>query len=229
MDFVYICKSGENEELRYSIRSVLNNFPDVRIWVVGGRPGWYSGEYIEISQNHNKYTNAFNNLIAICNSKEISDSFVFMNDDFFILKSFDLKDTFHGGALSNKIERYTNNIPISAYTRKLIATQDMLKSKNIDNSLDYELHVPMVVEKSKLLAIIKKYPSLLWRSMYGNLYSLNGIEIKDVKVYSDPRYSKRSKEIDKDSVFVSTEDNSFKTVHASLLKNMFFEPTRFEK
>lgn len=229
MDFVYICKIGENEELRYSIRSVVHNFPDARVWVVGGKPGWYSGEYIEVSQNHNKYTNAFNNLMAICNSNEIPESFIFMNDDFFILKKFDLNNTFNGGLLSNKIERYTQNMPISGYIRKLVATQDMLKSKTIGDALDYELHVPILVEKDKLLSIIKKYPSLLWRSMYGNLHNLGGIEIRDVKVYSDPRYSERSKEIDKDSIFASTEDNSFKSVHESILKNMFFEPTKFEK
>lgn len=229
MDFVYICRSGENEELRYSIRSVVHNFPKARIWVVGGKPAWYKGHHIPLDQSQNKYTNALNNVMAICNSKEISESFIFMNDDFFILKTFDLKDIFNGGLLSNKISKYTKNTPISSYVRKLILTQDMLKSEIIGDALDYELHVPMLLEKNKLLVIIKKYPNLLWRSMYGNLHKLGGIEIKDVKVYSDPLYSERSKEIDKDSIFASTEDNSFKSVRESILKDMFFEPTVFEK
>ena len=81
MDFVYICRSGDNEELRYSIRSVIRSFPKANIWVVGGKPVWYKGNYIIVEQNQDKYTNALNNIIAICNSKEISVSFIFMNDD----------------------------------------------------------------------------------------------------------------------------------------------------
>ena len=55
MHFVYICKDGENEELRYSIRSVLKNTKDAVIWVVGGKPNWYIGNYIKVIQDQNKY------------------------------------------------------------------------------------------------------------------------------------------------------------------------------
>ena len=64
MDFVYICKSGDNEELRYSIRSVINSFPEAKVWLVGGKPNWYSGDFIEVDQRHHKYANAINNLQA---------------------------------------------------------------------------------------------------------------------------------------------------------------------
>jgi hypothetical protein len=228
MDFVYICRSGENEELRYSIRSVVNSFPEARIWVVGGKPDWYLGNYIEVAQDRHKYANAFNNIIAICDSKEISESFVLMNDDFFILKRFDLNDIFHGGLLSNKIKIHRKSMPDSRYGRKLIETRDMLKSNNLYDSLDYELHVPMVLEKNKLGIIVKKYPELLWRSMYGNLYKLGGKEIRDVKVYSDPRRSEKSMIVDKDSVFVSTQDESFDVIYESVLKEMFLYPTKLE-
>ena len=228
MDFVYICRSGENEELRYSIRSVVNSFPEARIWVVGGKPDWYVGNYIEVAQDRHKYANAFNNIIAICESKEISESFVLMNDDFFILKKFDLNDIFHGGLLSNKIKMHTKTMRDSRYARKLFETRSMLKSNNIHDSLDYELHVPMVLEKDKLIVIVKKYPDSLWRSMYGNLYELGGKEMRDVKVHSDPRLSHRSMVVDKDSVFVSTQDDTFKMIYESVLKEMFLHPTKLE-
>jgi len=48
MDFVYICKDGVNEELKYSIRSVVESFPETNIWVVGGKPDWYTGRDISI-------------------------------------------------------------------------------------------------------------------------------------------------------------------------------------
>ena len=120
MDFVYICRTGPNEELRYSIRSVMNSFPDAKIWVSGGKPDWYIGNYISIDQNGSKYANAIANINAICDSKEISDDFVLMNDDFFILKKIDSIKTFHSGLLIDKITRFKEVARSSAYINKLV-------------------------------------------------------------------------------------------------------------
>ena len=57
MDFVYICKDGVNEELKYSIRSVVESFPEAIVWVVGGKPDWYIGNYIKVEQKESKYKN----------------------------------------------------------------------------------------------------------------------------------------------------------------------------
>jgi len=89
MNFVYICRGGENEELRYSLRSVVNSFPDSAVWVVGGIPKWYSGNKISIEQNAGKWANAVNNLNAITESPDIPEEFVLMNDDFFITNKRD--------------------------------------------------------------------------------------------------------------------------------------------
>jgi hypothetical protein len=226
-DFVYICRSGDNEELRYSIRSVAKIFPNARIWVVGGKPSWYSGNYIEVVQSKSKYANAHNNLVAICKSKNISESFILMNDDFFILKNFELDEVFNGGLLLDKIDRYSS-VPESKYTRKLIDTYQQLLAIGIDNVLDYELHVPMAMEKEKLSFVIKKYPNLLWRSVYGNLYSLGGNQIMDVKIYNNKAYSNRSAKLNDESIFVSTQDESFEFIYKEILKNMFDKPSSFE-
>ena len=82
MDFVYICRDGDNEELRYSIRSVIHSFPEASIWIVGGKPKWYSGNHIEVKQNSVKYKNAVSNLLPICNSEEITDRLLYEKDVF---------------------------------------------------------------------------------------------------------------------------------------------------
>jgi hypothetical protein len=64
----------------------MNSFPEAKVWLVGGKPDWYSGNFIEVDQKHHKYANAINNLQALCNSEEISNNFILMNDDFFIIK-----------------------------------------------------------------------------------------------------------------------------------------------
>jgi hypothetical protein len=228
VDFVYICRSGDNEELRYSIRSVARLFPEARVWVVGGKPSWYKGNHIEVEQNQDKYTNALNNIIAICNSKEISDSFIFMNDDFFILKSFDLNETFHGGFLIDKINRYKTITRSSKYITKLESTYRMLSQQGVEGILDYELHVPIRLEKAKLESIVREHPTFLWRSTYGNLFKVGGTQIKDVKVYADPMYTSRSSNITNDSIFISTQDQSFKQLLDSTLRNILSKPSSLE-
>ena len=229
MDFVYICRSGDNEELRYSIRSVVNSFPDARVWVVGGKPDWYSGGYIPITQNHHKYANAFNNIDAICNSADISETFVLMNDDFFIVKKIDSIEPMHGGLLSEKINRYTKLTGSSMYIKKLITTNKKLVELGIKNPIDYELHVPMPMNKSGLLDVITNYPECLWRSMYGNLYNVGGTQMDDVKIYVNKRHLARSNEITDNSIYMSTEDTSLKIMIDKVLGQMLSEPSIYEK
>ena len=218
MDFVYICRSGDNEELRYSIRSVVHSFPEARIWVVGGKPDWYSGHYIEVIQSESKYTNALNNLKAVCRSENISDHFVLMNDDFFILKNITSIKNFHGGSLQDKINKYISISGHTMYIRKLISTNNKLVSTGINNPLDYELHIPMIMEKNKLQFVLDKYPTFLWRSVYGNLYKIQGDMAEDVKIYSNNKYNGRSKSATDESIFISTEDKSFDMIKDKIVK-----------
>jgi hypothetical protein len=227
VDFVYICRAGDNEELRYSIRSVVNSFPEARIWVVGGKPDWYTGHYIEVCQTGSKYANAINNLNAACSSEDISNTFVLMNDDFFILKNVISIKNFYSGSLQDKIDKYINISGHTAYIRKLISTNNKLSSSGVSNPLDYELHLPMIMEKNKLHFILDKYPTYLWRSVYGNLYKVGGDIVEDVKIYSNNKYNERSKSITDDSTFISTEDQSFDMIKDKIVK-LFPNPSIYE-
>ena len=230
MDFVYICKDGSNEELRYSIRSVVESFPDSTIWVVGGKPTWYSGNYINVKQVLTKYRNAIQNLKAICSSNDISEKFILMNDDFYIVKNISFIDTYHGGLLLDKINLYQKINSNSNYTRKLSATYKKIKSLGIDSPLDYELHVPMVMEKQKLKQILENNDQFLWRSIYGNIFNVGGKQMEDVKVYSKGPLVLKSYNLNKEEhVYLSSADTSFDIILNSILRKQFVEKTKYEK
>jgi hypothetical protein len=230
MDFVYICKDGNNEELRYSIRSVVESFPDSKIWVVGGKPTWYTGNYIEVNQNLSKYRNAIENLKAVCNSEDISDRFVLMNDDFYIIKNIDSIKDYHGGPLLEKINLYQKLNSNSNYTRKLAATYKKIKSLGIENPLDYELHVPMVMEKEKLKQTLQNNYQFLWRSIYGNIFNVGGEQMEDVKVYVKGPLVLKSYNIKKDDhIYLSSADTSFDILFNNILKKQFNLKTKYER
>jgi hypothetical protein len=84
------------------------------------------------------------------------------------------------------------------------------------------------MEKEKLKHIILKYPSCLWRSMYGNIYAVGGSQMEDVKIYTNKKHSARSNEIAEHSVFLSTEDQAFGLALDKVLYRMFSSPTIHE-
>jgi hypothetical protein len=230
MDFVYICKEGINEELKYSIRSVIESFPDSNIWVVGGKPDWYVGNYINVEQKESKYKNAVENLKTISTSDQISESFVLMNDDFYIIKKIDKIENFHGGYLLNKINLYQKLNGNSQYTRKLSGTYKKLKALGFENPLDYELHVPMIMEKEKLKIILELIDQFLWRSIYGNKFEVGGTEMQDVKVYTSGPLVLKSYNLNIDShTYLSSADSSFNNIFNKILKDKFNKKTKFEK
>lgn len=228
MDLVYICKDGPNEELRYSIRSAVKNLAYDNVWVVGGKPEWYVGNHIFVEQSRGKYNNARNNLKAITESSEISDSFILMNDDFYILNKVNSVPYMHAETLDDKIKNRQSFFTGNSYINLLMATLKIVSKKASPPILDYELHVPMVMEKKKL-SLVLRYPGL-WRSIYGNIFNVGGIKITDVKVY------------DKSSVFypnsydinnlkydyLSSNDDSFESVKDIILDKRFSSRSIYE-
>jgi hypothetical protein len=228
MDLVYICRNGENEELRYSIRSAVKNLPHDKIWVVGGKPDWYTGNYIQVNQTRSKYSNARNNLKAICASNEISESFILMNDDFYIINKVDSVPYMYSGTLDKKIKVREDLFSGNSYTGLLRQTLNGLFRKTKAIVLDYELHVPMVMEKKKLSKVLMF--SGLWRSVYGNTFKVGGIKIRDVKVYNKNNkfysngYDINNLEYD----YLSSNDDSFEMVKEKVLNKRFKTKSIYE-
>ena len=228
MDFVYLCKSGENEELRYSIRSVISSFPNAKIWLVGGKPDWYIGDYIQVAQDKTIYTNVVNNLKAVCESKEINNKFILMNDDFFIVNKIKKINYLNGGLLSDKILFYKEVTKDSSYITRLSDTHNRLKKYNIQDPLNYELHVPFPIEKDKLKKIMERDFRFLWRSVYGNKFSVGGKTIKDVKVYDGGGLMKKSFDYENNKTdFLSSTDTSFIKIKP-MLEELFPDKTKYE-
>jgi hypothetical protein len=224
MDYVYICRSGDNDELRYSLRSIEENMPKGRVWVVGHRPIWYIGDFIPVDDIGGKFDNIVNCIKTVSENNDISDNFILMNDDFFALNPIDKLKNYHGGLLENKIARYKELRMAPKYIRLLELTLKQLKENGISNPIDYDIHVPIIMNKT----ILKDAINLAFfpRSAYGNLAKLEAIKITDVKIYSNGEKINWHEIINND--FVSTEDNSFMSLKNNILNKMFDKPSQLE-
>lgn len=227
MDIVYVCRPGENEELRYSIRSIEANLKYDNLWVVGSKPSWYSGNFLPVEDISSKFNNITNCLKIVSNTDQIADEFIFMNDDFFLLDKIDSLPVYHGGPLHEKVDEYMS-LASTNYARLLNKTYQDLVSAGIKDPLDYDIHVPMTMTRSGLKKCLGK--AFFPRSGYGNLMNVGGTLIKDVKAYKKGSYmSSRSHNPESSSLpFISTEDESFYNVYNSILKDMFKDPSSYE-
>lgn len=229
MDLVYVCRAGHNEELRYSIRSAEKNLKFDNLWVVGGKPDWYSGKHIEVPQNSGKYENTKENVSAIAKSKEISDRFILMNDDFYVIKEVEDVQNFNGGKLLDKANMYDRLAYNSSYTQRLFDTYAKLRKMGFEDPLDFEMHVPIVIDKAALRHSVKY--NLLWRSIYGNVYQIPSSKMdEDVKVYMNSPLDPKSYDMTSLKYpYLSSDDRSFVSVYKAVLKDMFREPSSYER
>lgn len=226
MDVVYICRPGDNEELRYSIRSVVKHMPHDNIWLIGNKPRWYDGKFLPVPDTSNKYENIRNAIKSASMNNDISEDFVLMNDDFFVIKPLTEIPTFHGGLLIDKINEYRSLNASARYIKILLNTHRFLTRSGISNPLDYDIHTPMIMNKTNVQKIIDKkhFP----RSMYGNIFNVGGTEIKDVKIYPNTsNLYPKSYVIDGSTPYLSTLDSSFKGVFG-MLQGMFKDSSKYE-
>lgn len=235
MDVVWICRNGPNEELRYSIRSVVAHMPHNKILVVGGKPDWYTGPFLPVDtfignrKSTNKYENAKNNIRQIIDSTAVADEFIFMNDDFYIMKPFDKIPYYHGGLFEDKIKQFKLYSRDSEYTKMLTRTQSVLNGMGIADPLDYTLHVPITYHKHKLAQVLP-YPGSI-RTLYGNIHKVGGKHMEDVKVHPkrvNPHAPEPFDYMNRKVTLLSTSDSSFESVKRNLLGKVFTKPSKYE-
>jgi hypothetical protein len=224
-----MCRDGENEELRYSIRSVLKFFPDAEIWVIGGKPGWYVGNHIPVNQNSVKYNNVKNNIEKLLSDERIDDSFVYMNDDFYLTNMPDFSQSYHRGTIKTYLEESAEFFQKHLYRKLIARAHNKLKKFMSDEPLNYELHIPILISKSRLK---NSYSRLeVWRSFYGNYYKIGGKEILDCKLYPNNISDgiNLNNFIDDHSPFLSSNDNTFKFILDNYLADAFPNKSALEK
>ncbi len=228
MDLVYICRPGENEELRYSLRSVAANLPHNRVWVFGDGPDWLSEKVhlIKRSQDDVKYWNAMANMRAAVRHPRVSETFILMNDDMFVMAPHpDGAPTQHWGALTMQIARHAA-LGHGFYLKGMKNTLSLLERRGHVAPLSYELHTPMVMTKAGARAvddIVHANRSPLHnRTLYGNLFGIGGEYADDVKVYNSEQVPSTG--------MLSTTDESFrKGKVGARIRNTFAEPSMYER
>ncbi|MGW5122974.1 hypothetical protein ACWEQ7_02735 [Streptomyces sp. NPDC004069] len=227
MDIVYVVKPGDdNEELRYSLRSLAAHLPHERVWLAGHRPAWVSDEvgHIPVAQKGSRFRNSTGNLHAACEHPDVAEHFVYFNDDFFLMQPLDQVPVLHRGDVREVIAA----TPHSQYRVGAMQTLAVMRRIGLDGDgplLSYELHLPMPMSKAHMLKVLlagASVPALHKRTLYGNFHHIGGDQVTDVKIKGpyDPG---------PDGPFLSTTEASFERgAVGERIRAAFPEPCRYE-
>lgn len=227
MDAVYVVRPGEyNEELRYSIRSLVAHLPFDQLVIAGHVPGWLKPDVaLEVPQARGaKQSNARANLDAAIASPDVSEPFLYLNDDMFVMAPLPRMPMLHNGPVAEFVARHAK-LRTSGYMQAAIKTAERLAELGVRDPLSYELHVPMVVDKpglSEALDAGRGIAGLHWRTLYGNLAGVGGELMADCKVYT-------LRDEFRGLAFLSTSDRRFKHYPVgAYIRDAFPTPSAYE-
>lgn len=220
MTVVYTIGKGSSwgdNELRYSIRSMVMFTSVSRIIIVGHKPAWcVNVDHIAVKDGPRKNYNIHLKTLAACDA---TDEFIQAADDHFVLQPTDFSTYYHSGPINEK--RYTGNY----------ATVTANTSKVLPGGLFYNLHIPMKMNSEAYKQIMSRYDwtkkEYLVKSLYANNIGVVGVRSKDCKVRESMRLDKIKNYV-KDRGFLSVGDSGLSMDMKRFLKQTFPERSRYE-
>jgi len=174
-----------NLELDYCIKGIKKHVHGSGdIYIVGNTPNRDDIIHIphaESSKPVFKERNICDKLLHACALPEVSETFLYMNDDHFLLRDV-LAYHFpfhHKGILPN-----VNGDNV--YYRSLKNTHRALSGKGY-NTNNFDVHCPILIEKKAFICAMAQYDwsasyGYVVKSLYANTVGLKGSFVKDVKI-----------------------------------------------
>lgn len=187
MDIVYVLGRGSqwnNEEIRYSLRSICKFTKHDNVYVIGEKP-YFAKDIIHIPVNdfNKKEYSIYNKIRIACNIPELSEEFLFMNDDHFFVKEVDIDNYpfYHQDDLTVEIQKRLR----SPYRTEIERTYAYLKDK-VKSPKYYDIHTPIRYNKNDFLEIMIQTPiheqEMIIKSLYANMKGVKGTFRKDIKL-----------------------------------------------
>jgi hypothetical protein len=238
---LYAVKAApENEELRYSLRSLDQHLPHTSVTFVGGRPAWTGPEVQHLPGNPPDLTKGarttYNWLTGLTRLAADGHTRAWVcDDDVYALADIAEPFSYHRGTLAAMVATHTRKSGHHYIGAQATITY-LHRRYGLPDPLSYELHLPMLVHIETMLAVCRTIlhakhvtgsrTDLHKRSIYGNLIGMTtqqwGTPRLDVKVYHplEPLHH---------TDFVSTTDATFRNgLVGQAVRRRFPLPSRYE-
>lgn len=251
-DVVYILGKGSkwsNNEIRYSIRSFVKHFKELRnIVVVGERPVFLDGIVhipCEDRKDVNKDARMMIKIMQACKDSRVSDNFILCCDDTVIMEPLAMADFkgWHEGPVMYDAQadmldhrRYGDNSgrKPSEWFEYVYNTGRELKRKCLpDNNYD-KAHAPQPINKAEFIQILSSWDMVKTRYTISNIYNNStrlfkgeNIRGKNLKIYGFLKQDEINR-ITAGKTCINYNDNGLNEDLKDWLSATFPNPTEFE-
>lgn len=231
MDILYPLGHGStwgNNELKYSLRSVEKHVKEVdRVFIVGRNPKWITNiEYIEAKDDQgNKEKNIAYKIAKACQT-DISDDFLFFNDDHIITQD-----------ISSNLPNYYSMTCQQMILRRNSGGEYRAAIENVRNLFGmeakyFDIHTPIVYNKFKFLEMMERVDwtikkGYIVKSLYGNMFNLEGTELLDFK-QNKPQKKEFWEKIANERFCFSFGDQAVTPAFKYFLQQIFPEKSKYE-
>lgn len=224
-------------ELMYCLRSIQKHLTGVRnIYIIGTHmPGWFNKHakgviHIPFPPGkqgpNNASFNIFTKLVFACKLRTVSDNFLYMNDDHFLLRDFDAVDFpyFYEGMFGPRSEP---GAKITSYRRTMDNTIAAIGEK----AKYFDVHAPIRFNKNEFLKLehynFSINGGMCIKSVYCHQAKHTGTKCIDLKIPS----MQSTEWIEKNFAFkefFSTHDNCFGKSMINKMNELYPEKSKFE-
>lgn len=221
---------SDDEQLRYSIRSLTATLPVEEVVIVGERPPWFRGRVIPTKNGLNIRENTWRAMLVA--AKELG-AYVLCNDDMYCLERQRDMPIHHRGPLAAQVERNMARKPHSSYTKSMADALTVLEAHGVKNAKCFEAHTPTLIHAEPMAEAfaLRKASAPLWpskRTIYGNLARKRSTLVpgpipgtKDVKV------SRESQELPT-GPWLSTNEVTWRGRAGAKIRKAFPNPSVWE-
>lgn len=178
-----------------------------------------------------KEKNIYRKILAAINHPDVSEHFLFMNDDHFLLQKFDVKKLpfYHKGTLEQTMDKNLGDYRKSVnHTRKYLLSKDK-------PTTDFDTHFPILYNKKDFCTFVCN-KELNWdqdfgyviKSLYANLAGIKGEFGGDCKIQKSMTYDEIVAKIG-DKKFFSTSDGCMNADMIKFLEEKYPNKSSYER
>jgi hypothetical protein len=239
--YPYVEKYAQWEELRYSLRSMAENFKEpFQVFIVGDRPKWLTDEAVHIPSpvvSKNPPLDIAKKLLLVIKDERVTDDFIWMNDDIYLLNPVVLEDIkFLKCAGTLESAKTSGTLHQNNKGRTFGLLRSLKKS-----TWDYSTHLPFFFNKKLMADLIAKFnlakqPYLI-TTLYHNFYFADRIPLTlslqtdnmKLGVYRRNLNEKLFDQLASKKKFLNHSQSGFAPKVQKFLEQRFKKKTLFEK
>lgn len=223
-----------DNELRYGLRSIEKHLTGYRnVFIVGRCPDFLNANAIFLPQpflTGNPAHNIAMNILEACRDERLSETFAYLNDDYFFTKAVDISTypTYHKEALE---KTYLQNN--TDYRKHVRATILRLEELGLP-SLNYDTHYPSIFDKEKMRTLIEGNDfarpfGFILKSLYFNNYPPAKAEFRaDCKQHHIKKLAQWQELAEQTEVF-SIADTCLNPTFKQFISEAYPTPSKWEK